>query len=577
MNKIRELISTYRGFLAYLKPDLSSILLDYFTIIIAVVTNAAMIWLIGKPFNLLQQEKYEEVFAALFLFGLVVVINQLAQFAGGLLTNKIGLNTIGRIRTELLNRLLVLSFPVAGQVSKGDLIARLTNDIDRIKTSVVDGLLFSLSHLLTLVIYIVMLFYIDTRLALIALAITPVFLIHQRIFSPLRQRATQKFLDRNGQLIAFEDESLANMRGISAFNAEGTVTALHQKVFSKARHWALRERGLDVGFGISFTLLMYLTGLVLVLLGIDGVREGRFGIGHLLSFLLYLGYLTMPARGFAEIFFQLIGNQGAAKRVLEVFETKSNVPEQVDAKPLVVTDGKLVFENVSFAYDENHQILSNVSLEIQPGQSVAIVGPSGGGKSTLANLLLRFYDLNKGSLLVDGQDVRGVTLKSLRENVGIVWQEAFLVSDTIRANFALVKPGIEESEIIHACEAAAAWEFIEKLDYKLDTIIGAGGVTLSLGQKQRIALAQVFVHNPPILILDEATSALDSITEQKVVDSIGTWRKDKTTLLIAHRYSAIKTVDSVIYLPGDGSVIFGSHEELMQKLPDYQNSILLQQ
>ena len=572
-NAFSDLWPTYKRFIPYVKPDSGLIWLDYLMIVIAVATNTAMIWLIGKPFNLLQNEEYELVANTLFMFAGVVLINQLVQFAGGLLTNKIGLRSIGRLRNAVIARALYLSFPVAGQLPKGDLMARLTNDIDRIKISIVDTPIYIVSHLLTFSIYTVMMFLIDVELALIALLVSIIFVIHQKLFSSPKRRAAENFFNRNGQLLAMEEQALSNMRGVSTYSAEALVTKLHRRVFAGVRYWSLRERALDVGFNVSFTLLLYLTGLVIVLFGVGGIQEGRFGVGHLVSFLLYLGYLNVPARGMAELLFQSLGNLGAAARVLEVFDAQPVVKDTPQAQELEVRAGAVELKELSFSYPGGSDIFKNISLQVASGETIALVGPSGVGKSTLAILLMRFYDPQHGQILIDGVDIRDCTIESLRNNVSVVWQEPFLVNDTIKANMLMVKPDATDEQIITACKHSFAWEFINALEQGLETRIGADGITLSTGQTQRLALAQAFLRDAPILILDEATSALDSLSEINVISALNKLRLSRTTFIIAHRFSSIKDADRVVYFNEDGSITVGKHIELIKSHKGYKRAV----
>jgi ATP-binding cassette subfamily B protein len=571
-----ELWPTYKRFFGYVWPDRGFVGLGYVTIVIAVVTNTAMIWLIGKPFNLLQQQEYDAVPGALLMFAAVVVVNQAAQLAGGILAYWIGFRTIGRMRNAILEKCLYLSFPVVSRFARGDLLARLSNDIDKVKLCVVDGLLFVVSHCLTMVIYVAMLFWINLELALWAMVITPVFLLHQRFFAPRKRRAAEKFYAKNGQLLSFEEQALANLRGISSYTAESFVAKLHRSVFEKARFWVMKERGLDTSFAITFSFLIYLTGLVIVLVGVSELKEGRFGVGHLVSFLLYLGYLTVPARGLADILMQLMGSLGAAKRMLEVFDAKPAVIEKYSAKPLNIQQGVVAIRDVTFGYPAGIPIYKNISATIKAGETVALVGPSGVGKSTLAMLLVRFYDPQAGAITIDGVDIRDVNLNSLRHAVTIVSQEPFLISDTIRANLTMVNPDADEAQMIKACKDSFAWEFIEQMKAGLDANIGLGGASLSTGQRQRLAIAQAFLREAPILVMDEATSALDSHGEQMVVDAVKRLRKGRTTLIIAHRYSSIKSADRIIYFNGDGTITIGEHDDLMKTHEHYREAVIWQ-
>ncbi|HEC19067.1 MAG TPA: ABC transporter ATP-binding protein [Gammaproteobacteria bacterium] len=563
----------YARFRQYLRPDTRYFALDVASIIVAVATNTAMIWLMGQPLSLIQAGDYDGLTTVLVVFAGVLLLNQAMQMGGGWLTGWLMLRFIGRARNAIVSRLLNLSFPVAGRVARGDLLARLSNDVDRISHIVVEARLMLVSHLLTLSLYTFMLFWIDVRLALIALAAVPLFVLHQRFFSERKRRATEGFLEANGKLLSFEEQALANLRGVSANTAEPQVTAMHQQVFARACRWAVRERGLEVAFMTSFTVLIYLVGLLVVVLGVDDVRNGAMPVGLLVSFLLYLGYLAMPVRGLVDIAFQYMGNAPAALRVLEVLDAQPQVVDADNAPELRVSEGQIAIEDVSFAYPGGAMVLRHAQVTIHGGETVALVGPSGSGKSTLAALLLRFYDPQEGRICIDGQDLREVSLASLRRNMAVVWQEPFVLNDTLRANLLLARPEASEEQLVTACQRSHAWEFISALPGGLDTELGAGGVELSGGQKQRLAIAQAFLRDAPMLILDEASSALDSQSEQVIVQALDALRAQRTTLLIAHRFSSIRNAHRVIYFETDGSLSVGSHDELFEAHPAYREAV----
>ena len=548
-------------------------LADAITIVIAIITNTLMIWLIGMPFDLLQKGQFDQVMQILFWFAAAIVINQIMQLIGSWLTQWLGLRSIGRIREALLASLVQVSFPVANGWSKGDLLARLGNDVDSIKNTIVDAPLYILSHILTATIYISMLFWIDTSLAFVALAVTPLFVIYQRMLGSRKRHAAEQFVAKRGDLIAFEEEALSNLRGISSANAEGFITRLHHVIFETARHWAMKERVVDIGFMVGFTFLIYTAGLAIIFLGLDGIRAGRFGAGHLVSFLLFLGYLTVPARGLADIVFQALGNFGAAKRVLEILHAKPLVSQAHDAFNVQKVHGNIIFNNVTFNYPGSIILYDQVNLHITAGETIALVGPSGCGKSTLALLLLRFYDVTGGQILIDEVDIRRFKVEDLRRNIAIVWQEPYVVTGTLRENLLMYAPEATEAQLIAACNASRAWDFIEQLPQKLDARIGAGGTSLSTGQKQRIAIAQAFLRDAPILIMDEATSALDSQSEQAISAAMNMLRNGRTTILIAHRYSSLKTADRVVYFNGDRTLTIGRHERLLEIHPDYKDAV----
>jgi len=563
----------YRRFLQYATPDRRYFWLDAASIVVAVLTNAALIWLLGRPLSLIQAGEFDALTGVLALFAGVLLLNQAAQLGGGWLTNWLELRFIGRVRNAVLSCLLALSFPVAGNLPRGDLLARLSNDVDRVSAILVQSRLMLVSHLLTLFLYVFMLFWINVYLALVALATVPLFLLHQRFFSRRIRAAAERFLHTNGALLAFEEQAIANLRGISANCAEPQVRRRHRVVFDTALRWAVRERGLDVAFGASFMLLMYLVGLFVVLLGVDDVQRGTLPVGLFVSFILYLGYLTVPVRGLADIAFRFAANASAARRILELMEMPPAVADAPKARALHVGAGGIRIDGLWFAYPGGATVLRDAQLTVRGGETVALVGPSGSGKSTLAALLLRFHDPQRGCIRIDGQDLREVSIASLRRAIAVVWQQPFVLDDSIRANLLLARPEASDAELVLACRRSHAWEFIASMPAGLDTPLGAGGVELSGGQQQRLAIAQAFLRDAPILVLDEASSALDSRTERVIVEALDALRANRTTLLIAHRHSSIRGADRVVYFEADGSLTAGRHDELMKTHPAYRDAV----
>ncbi len=564
---------TYRQLFQYAHTD-RWLLIVAATIVLGItITNTAMIWLLGLPFDMLQKGQFDELGHTLLLFAGVILLNQSCHFGAAFFLGWLGMRFAGRLRNALLHHLLTLSYASAGRFSKGDVLARLSSDVGKVQELFVDVPLFMISHLLTLIFYVAMLFWIDVRLALLALFFTPLFLLHQRFFSSRQRKISQNFYGKNGELLSFEEDTLSNLRGVSSFGAEALIGRMHQKIFSDFMQWGVRDKRLSAAFDASFAILIYLTGVAIVFIGINGIREGTITVGQLVSFLLYLGYLSVPVRGLTHLPFQCQGGAAAAQRLIEVFDSHAEVTEARDARLLSVTHGEIVCSNLHFVYPQGKPVFNGFDLVIHPGETVALVGPSGAGKSTLAKLLMRFYDPQEGSITIDGQSLREVTLASLRSNVAVVWQEPFLVNDTVRTNLLIARPDATADAMIEACRSAQIWEVIVGLKNGLDTVIGTGGVDLSAGQRQRLSIAQAFLRAAPILILDEASSALDSETEQRLVDAIERLRQGRTTLIIAHRYSSIRSADWVVYFNGDGGITVGHHDELVKTHEGYQRAV----
>jgi len=560
-------------FLPYIKADKVYILLMCAFLLVITVANTVMIWLLGSAVSILTATDYSQLNTTLLILAVVVLLNQSFQFAYFHTFNAVSLRYIGRVRTHLLSHVMTLSHPVTGLYERGDLIARLSNDIDRLITFVLDVPLNLLSHLLVLVFYIAMLFWIDWQLALIALLLAPLFYLLQHFLAPRKGRAANKFFNYNGDLLGFEAQTLGNLRGISSFNVEQEIQSRHAAAFDKARCWGLKMRKIDVLYNSVFALLIYLVGIIVVYSGLDGIQSGRLSVGVLVSFIVYLGYLSVPVRGIAQIPIQLQGDVGAAERVMAVMNSKPNVVD-VASDELHVTQGEIVIRDLSFTYPNTDKpVFNRASETIRAGETVALVGASGSGKSTLAALIMRFYEPQHGSIEVDGVNIASVSLASLRRNVSVVWQEPFFVSDTIIGNLRLANPHASKAQIIAACKDSVAWEFIESFASGLETRIGAHGVNLSVGQYQRLSIAQAFLRDAPILILDEASSALDSESEQVLVSALQKLRANRTTLIIAHRYSSIRSADRVMYLTNDGVMLSGKHEQLYNYHEGYKRAV----
>lgn len=568
----------FRRFLPYARADVMFISLVVGAIAGLTITNTAMVWLIGLPFDHLQAGRFDQVKSVLLWLALIVVINQGFHLLSMLMANWLGLRFVGRLRQAALRHLLNVSAPGAAHLHKGDLLARLSSDVDAVQNMVLEVPFFLVSHLLTLLFYCGMLFWIDWYLALVALMFVPLFVIHQGMFGPRKRKVSERFYHEAGELLAFEEQALSNLRGISSVRGEARMAERHGECYERARHWGMKMRWLDQGFAVTLAAMIYFCGIIIVFVGIDRIESHGFGIGAMVSFLLYLGYLSVPVRGFAQAPMQLQGDLGAAQRLLVIFDMKPETKDAVDARPLEISEGLIRFEEICFAYPGGEPLLKGIDITIEPGETVALVGPSGAGKSTLARLLMRFYDPQQGRITIDATDIRKVTIASLREQFSIIWQSPFIMNDTIRANLLLVQADATEAQMISACEASGAWQFIAGLSDGLDTRVGTGGVELSGGQYQRIAIAQAMLRDTPFLIMDEATSALDSQSEKEVVAALDKLRSGRTTFIIAHRYSSIRNADRILYFNGngDGSIAAASHDELYASHPAYRNAVVWQ-
>ncbi len=572
-----DLMHSIRRFAQYLKPDSGRLLVNALVILAATVSSAALIWMVGHGFDLLLAGRLEALPGYFFAVTALVVLLQLLRYAHYYLYEWMEQRVIFSIRRALYAHLLLLSTPVKTRYAAGDLLTRLAQDVSRVSQLLVlvPGQLFS--HSLTFLIYVAVLLWIEPRLTLVALALLPLFWLHQRYFSARMRRSSGQFLAQQGGMSAFEEESLANLQGINSFNAEPAMLTRFAQLFSGFRRAAMRNLLTQNAFVVSFELLTALCAIVLVVLGVEAMERGTLTLGGLVNFLLYTGYLARPLQGLANIPVESQIRAAAAARIAEILDSVPLVRTREPAHALSEVAGELRFADVGFAYPGSPVMLHGFSLAIRPGEFIGLVGASGSGKSTLARLLLRFYDPTQGAIYLDGHDLRDVCVASLRAHLAVVWQEPFLLDNSVRVNLLLANPDASEAEIVAAARHAQAHEFILQLPQGYDTALGAQGARLSSGQKQRLAIAQALLKKSSLLIFDEATSALDAQAEMALLQALAFARRGRTTLVIAHRYSTLQGVDRIVYLNGNGSADIGTHAELSARHEGYRTALAHQQ
>jgi ATP-binding cassette subfamily B protein len=578
-NLLSQFFFIRKYFWPYFRPDAGRVTINVLLIVIINSLYTLMIWLVGKNVNYLTAGQIDSLTRTLIALVAVVMSIQVLVFCNLYLFNWLGLRYVMRLRTNLLRHVMFGATALTQKFQKGDLLARMMNDVDRTLTYIIDVPLYLFSYCLIFLFYVAMLFWIDWKLAIISLLLSPLFYLLQRYLAPRKERASRQYFQRNGNLLGFEERAVNNLLGINTFNAQTEMSKRHNRILDDARMWLLKMRAIDLTHDAIFAFLTYFCAVLIVYFGIASIREQTLTVGALVSFIVYLGYLAFPLKAMASMPLQIKGDLGAAERIMEVLDCIPEVQDKPQATVLKGDDirGNIVFEDVVFCYhDRQAAIFNHISVDFRAGETVALVGPSGSGKSTMARLIMRIYDPQHGKVCIDGHDLRDVTLTSLRDCIAIVWQEPFFLNDTIKNNLLLALPGASDEQVKQACIESQSWGFIEKLEQGWDTVIGAGGVELSAGQQQRLSIAQAFLRNAPILILDEASSALDSQSEQAIVSAIDKLRQQCTTLIIAHRYSSIRLADRVLYFNGDGSVMSGRHDELLRQHAGYREAVAWQ-
>ena len=555
-----------RIFLSYFKPHRRLFILDMICALFIAVVDLAFPLVTRWSINsLLPEGAFRVFFTLMAVMAVAYLIRSVLYFVITYWGHTFGIRVEADIRQDLFSHMQTLGYEFYDRNRTGQLMSRLTSDLFEITELAHHGPEDLMISLLTIVGALVIMFRIEWRLALVICLILPILLLvvilRRRKLSAVSKGVKVKTAAINAEI----ESSLSGFRTAKAFANE-------EKELEKFQAANRRYKGSKGDFykemGIfSGSLEFFLSILTVVVIAVGGglMIQGKMKLVDLLTFSLYISTFTSPVRklvNFAEMF---ANGFAGLTRFVELMRTEPTLKDDPDARELENVKGQITVDKVSFAYDRDLDVLDNVSLSIAPGETVAIVGPSGGGKSTLCRLIPRFYDVTDGAILIDGRDVRHVTQSSLHRAIGVVQQDVFLFADTIGNNIRYGRPDATMEEVIEAAKRAEIYEDIMAMPQGFDTYVGERGTLLSGGQKQRVSIARIFLKNPPILILDEATSALDSVTEAKIQTALDALAQGRTTLIIAHRLSTIRSAKR-IYVVGQGKILEeGTHDALMKK------------
>ena len=537
---------------------LCAVLIAAIDLMFPLVTRSAL-------YDMLPGQMYRTFFTVMVAVVGCYVLRSFLQFIVAYYGHTFGIRVEADIRKDLFSHMQEMSFDFYDQNRTGALMSRLTSDLFELTELAHHGPEDLLTSTLTIIGALAVMASIRWQLAVVVALMIPIFLIVVMTMRRSMGNASRAAKEKTAHINQEIESSLSGVRTAKAFANEGTESARFNAANEKFKT-SKREFHKAMGRFHS-SVEFFLCSLNVVIIGIGGyyVMRDQMDYRDLLTFTLYISSFVSPMRklsGFSEMF---ANGFAGLNRFVTIMRTEPTIQDKPDAKPLQNVSGAIEVKDVSFAYDGDLDVLHNVNLSVTPGETIAIVGPSGGGKSTLCQLIPRFYEVESGSITIDDQDIKDVTQRSIHENIGIVQQEVFLFADTIFENIRYGKPDATMEEVIEAAKRAEIYEDILAMPNGFDTYVGERGTLLSGGQKQRVAIARIFLKNPPILILDEATSALDSVTEAKIQRAFDNLAVGRTTLIIAHRLSTIRNANRIVSIADGVITECGSHSELLQK------------
>jgi ATP-binding cassette, subfamily B, multidrug efflux pump len=522
--------------------------------------------LIGKAIDFMIGPGEVDFDAVLRLLMILAVVYIVGSFFGWLLTyltNRIAYRTVYDLRRELFDKLNVLPLKFHDNHPQGDSISRFVNDMDAVSDGLLQGFSTLLTGIITIVGAIVLMLYISPLMTIVVLLSAPATFFVARFITMRSQKMFKEQAKILGGLNGYVEEMIGGQKVVTAYHYEERAMSQFEE-----QNEMLYQTGVKSQFYGSLSnpttrLVNNVTFSVIAMIGSVLVIRGHFTVGDLSSFLIFSNLFAKPFNEITGVITQLQSATASAQRIFAILDLTPEQPDNTNAKVMQTSQGTITFEKVSFAYTPERPLINDFSLEVKPGTRVAIVGQTGAGKTTLVNLLMRFYDVDRGSIKIDGVDIKTITRDSLRRNFGMVLQDTWLFGGTIRDNIAYGKPGATEEEVIAAAKAANAHGFIKRLPEGYDTKISGSGDNLSQGQKQLLTIARVMLVDPPMLILDEATSSIDTLTEVRIQKVFLKMIAGRTSFVIAHRLSTIRESDLILFMKDGDIVESGTHDQLL--------------
>lgn len=560
----------FRMFLRYFKPHMKLFVID--------IICAVMVALIDLAFplvsryamkNMLPNKEYRLFFILMISMIGFYVLRSVCQYVMTYWGHTFGTYVEADLRNDLFQHLQTLDFDFYDQNRTGQLMSRLTGDLFSMTELAHHGPEDLIISVLTIVGALIFMFRMQWKLALIILILLPISVLVVMRNRKAMAATSVSNKKRLAEISADIESGISGVRTSKAFaNEEVDYDRFDasNKAYSRSKSNYYKAMA---NFNSSQEFFMSITPVVVIMAGGVLIMKGEMNYVDLITFTLFANSFINPIRKLAQFAEVFTDGVAGLSRFYDLMQVKPDIVEKPDAKDLVVTDGTIDFDHVSFQYNSSRQILSDITLHVNSGEKLAIVGQSGGGKTTLCSLIPRFYDVTKGAIRIDGTDIRDVTKHSLRSSIGVVQQDVFIFADTIKENIRYGRPDASDAQIIAAAKMAEIYDDIMEMPDGFDTYVGERGVRLSGGQKQRISIARIFLKNPKILILDEATSALDTITEQKIQASFDKLAQGRTSLIIAHRLATVKDADRIVLIDEGKIAEMGTHQELLAKNGEY--------
>ena len=559
---------TFRRLLKLIEKYKFLVLLSLLLAVVVVATQLYAPILFGKAVDLAIGKgnvDIKGIIVILIKTSIVIGITALAQWIMSVINNRITYRVVRDLRVQAFRHLQKLDIAYIDSHEHGDIVSRIITDIDQLS----DGLLMGFTQFFTGVVTIlgtlIFMFSVNVKIALIVVLLTPLSLFVASFIAKRTYSMFKKQSETRGEITSHINEMVGNQKLVKAFGREEASEEKFDEINERLTKYSLKASFFSSMVNPSTRLINAIVYAGVGGFGALSVIAGRLSVGQLSCFLSYATQYTKPFNEISGVVTELQNALASAARVFELIDEKEQLPDRDGAKELEKADGRVEFNNVCFSYDKSRELIKNLSISAKPGQRVAIVGPTGCGKSTLINLLMRFYDPDSGVIKVDGENSADFTRKSLRKNFGMVLQETWLKSGTVRENIAYSNPDATDEEIIAAAKLTHAHSFIKRLPDGYDTVLGENGGSLSQGQKQLLCITRVLLNLPPMLILDEATSSIDSHTEIRIQKTFAKMMQGRTCFVVAHRLSTIRESDIILVMNKGQIVEQGPHEQLLEK------------